>query len=157
MPPLPAHRVRHPAYFYPTAEATASRVSRLRDQRRRLAVRKERLSALETELVEAKREVDAACADARCGELRKRYGAETLRAAREAAKGAHSALARERKSLVTGVAEAERMVRAGGGREAFRGERESEWASRGVGWDGRAGVVVVVVGSLCRAFVRMQG
>ncbi|CAM9369283.1 unnamed protein product, partial [Scytosiphon promiscuus] len=83
MPPLPAHRVRHPAYFYPAAEATASRVARLREQRRRLAARKDRLSALETELAEAKR---------------------------EAAKEAQSALARERKSLVAGVAEAEKML-----------------------------------------------
>lgn len=112
MPPLPANRLRNPAYFYPTVEAMESRVAKLQEQRRRLAGRKERLSALETELAEAKSEVDSACADARSGELRKRYGADTLRSAREAAKEAHSALVREKKELSASVVEAEKMVSA---------------------------------------------
>lgn len=112
MPPLLPNRLRHPAYFYPTVEAMESRVARLREQRRRLASRKERLSALEAELAEAKSEVDSACADARSGELRKRYGADTLRSAREAAKDAHAALVREKKSLSANVVEAEKMVSA---------------------------------------------
>lgn len=110
MPPLPAYRARNPAYFYPSAEATASRVARLREQRQRLEARKRRLSELEAELGEAKAEVDSACADARSGELRERYGAETLRGAREAAKEAHSALVREKKCLLASLAEAEKMV-----------------------------------------------
>lgn len=112
MPPLPANRLRHPAYFYPTVEAMESRVARLRQQRRRLDGRKERLSALETGLAEAKSEVDSACADARSGELKKRYGADTLRSAREAAKEAYSVLLREKKSLSASVVEAEKMVSA---------------------------------------------
>ncbi|CAM9529459.1 unnamed protein product [Ectocarpus fasciculatus] len=110
MPPLPAHRARNPAYFYPSAEAMASRVARLREQQRRLDARKRRLSELEAELGEAKAEVDSACADARSGELRERYGADTLRGAREAAKEAHSALVREKRSLLASVAEAEKML-----------------------------------------------
>ncbi|CAM9901891.1 unnamed protein product, partial [Ectocarpus sp. 4 AP-2014] len=110
MPPLPAHRARHPAYFYPSAEAMASRVARLREQRRRLDARKRRLSELEVELGEAKAEVDSACADARSGELRERYGADTLRGAREAAKEAHSVLVREKRCLLASVAEAEKML-----------------------------------------------
>ncbi|CAM9685291.1 unnamed protein product, partial [Ectocarpus sp. 12 AP-2014] len=110
MPPLPAHRARNPAYFYPSAEAMASRVARLREQRRRLDARKRRLSELEVELGEAKAEVDSACADARSGELRERYGADTLRGAREAAKEAHSALVREKRCLLASVAEAEKTV-----------------------------------------------
>lgn len=116
LPPLPAHRARHPAYFYPTAEAMESRVARLREQHRRLASRRERLSALERELAEAKAEVDSACADARSAELRRSYGADTLRIAREAAKEAHAALVREKRSLAAGVAEAERTVRVGASR-----------------------------------------
>ncbi|CBJ30834.1 conserved unknown protein [Ectocarpus siliculosus] len=110
MPPLPAHRARNPAYFYPSVEAMASRVARLREQRRRLDARKRRLSELEAELGEAKAEVDSACADARSGELRERYGADTLRGAREAAKEAHSVLVREKRRLLASVAEAEKML-----------------------------------------------
>lgn len=110
MPPLPANRLRHPAYLYPSVEAMESRVARLRVQWRRLDTRKERLSALEAELAEAKSEVDSACADARSGELRKRYGADTLRNAREAAKEAYSALVRDKKSLSASVVEADKMV-----------------------------------------------
>ncbi|CAB1103109.1 unnamed protein product [Ectocarpus sp. CCAP 1310/34] len=110
MPPLPAHRARNPAYFYPSSEAMASRVARLREQRRRLDARKRRLSELEAELGEAKAEVDSACADARSGELRERYGADILRGAREAAKEAHSALVREKRCLLASVAEAEKML-----------------------------------------------
>lgn len=110
MPPLPSHRARHPAYFYPTVEATRARVARLKEQHRRLDARKARLSALDLELAEAKSEVDSACADARSSELRARYGTETLRVAREAAKQAYSALVRERKTLVGSVAETGRMV-----------------------------------------------
>lgn len=110
IPPLPAHRARHPAYFYPTSESMESRVARVREQRKRLVVRKERLSALEVELTEAKAEVDSACADARSGELRKRYGADTLRCAREAAKEAYAVLVREKKSISASVSEAEKMV-----------------------------------------------
>lgn len=110
MPPLPAHRARHPAYFYPTEEAMESRVARLQEQRQRLVARKERLSGLEVELAEAKAEVDSACADARSGELRRRYGADTLRSAREAAKEAFAALVREKKSISASVSEAEKMV-----------------------------------------------
>ncbi len=95
-------------------------MARLREQRRRLASRRERLSALERELAEAKAEVDSACADARSAELRERYGADTLRSAREAAKEAHAALLREKKSLAAGVAEAERMVRESGRRFMHR-------------------------------------
>ena len=112
MPPLPANRRRHPAYSYPTVESMELRVAKLREQQRRLATRKERLSALEAELAEAKSEVDSACADARSSELRERYGADTLRSAREAAKEAHSALVREKKSLSASVVEAEKMVRS---------------------------------------------
>lgn len=110
MPPLTAHRARNPAYFYPSEEAMASRVARLREQRRRLGARKRRLSELEAELGEAKAEVDSACADARSGELRERYGADTLRGAREAAKEAHSVLVREKRCLLASVAEADKMV-----------------------------------------------
>lgn len=110
MPPLPPHRARHPAYFYPTMEAMRARAARLKEQHLRLDARKARLSALDLELAEAKSEVDSACADARSGELRARYGTETLRVAREAAKQAYSTLVRERKTLVVSVAEAERMV-----------------------------------------------
>ncbi|CAM9400740.1 unnamed protein product [Ectocarpus sp. 6 AP-2014] len=110
MPPLPAHRARHPAYFYPSVEAMASRVARLREQRRRLDARKRRLSELEAELGEAKAEVDSACADVRSGELRERYGADTLRGAREAAKEAHSVLVREKRRLLASVAEVEKML-----------------------------------------------
>lgn len=111
MPPLSAHRARHPAYFYPTEEAMRSRTERLRDQHRRLETRKARLSALTLELAEAKLEVDAACADARSDALRARYGAEMLRSAREAAKESYAALGRERKVLLASVAEGERTVR----------------------------------------------
>lgn len=110
MSPLPSHRSRHPAYFYPTVAATRARVTRLQEQRRRLECRKARLTALDVELVEAKSEVDFACADARSSELRKRYGADTLRSARDAAKDAHLCLVKERRTLVTSVAETERMV-----------------------------------------------
>ena len=112
MPPLPPHRARHPAYFYPTVEATGARLARLQEQRRRLGARKKRLSALDAEVVAAKAEVDSACADARSGELRKLYGADTLRSAREAAKKAYAAVTRERKALAASAAEAGRMVRA---------------------------------------------
>lgn len=111
MLPLPANRARHPAYFYPTKEAARVRADRARQQQLRVDARKARLSVLEVEIAEAKSEVDCACADARSTELRKKYGAETLRNARETAKEAYSKLVRERKTLATTVAEAERKVR----------------------------------------------
>lgn len=111
MPPLPANRARHPAYFYPTKEAARVRADRARQQQLRVDARKARLSVLEVEIAEAKSEVDSACADARSTELRKQYGAETLRNARETAKEAYSKLVRERKTLATSVTEAERKVR----------------------------------------------
>lgn len=110
MPPLPPQRVRHPAYFYPTEEVTRVRIARLQEQSRRLDSRKARLLELNLEIAEAKSEVDSACADARSNDLRKEYGVDTLRSAREAAKEAYTTLARERKSLVACVVEAERMV-----------------------------------------------
>ena len=111
MLPLPAHRARNPAYFYPTVEAARARVEKSHKQQRRLDARKTRLSELEVEIAEAKAEVDSACADARSAELRKQYGPETLRNARETAKKALSALVLERKTLVSSVAEAERKVK----------------------------------------------
>lgn len=77
-----------------------------------LADFQERLTALSAELAEAKSEVDSACADARSEQLRERYGAQTLRQAREAAKEAHARVMRERKELQTLVAEGERTVRS---------------------------------------------
>lgn len=68
------------------------------------------MQALDAEVADAKSEVDSACADARSGELRKQYGAETLRSAREAAKEAYTKLVRERKTLGASVGDAERMV-----------------------------------------------
>lgn len=40
LPPPPPHRVRHPAYFYPTPEKLRERVARSREQHERLEGRK---------------------------------------------------------------------------------------------------------------------
>lgn len=112
VPPLPPHRERHPAYFYPSADAARARVQKLREQGERLETRKARIEALSREIAHAKGEVDVACANARSDELRAKYGADILREAREAAKNALAALLREQQFLSADVARAERAVRA---------------------------------------------